>query len=351
MATILSTPTSMTVTASGTSALRTLALSMTSGEWRQLSAGGLGLFTGQGGSSGLLTGYSTKFVRDPLTQKMYYIGCDHGAPDAFVQYDEAANAWSLAASFVPWGINRGTDTDHGYDHIAFDNLHGKLYRRVHARTSVMRWEGGTTWTAIDYSGTVNYTATTAGVTFFPDLGPNGSIVVYQSNGSAPKGIVFGIDPVTLARTTYANGFSPMAELHGFAHYSPQRRCVVFGGGNGSYKIWRLDANGSVSALTDVPGTLTAPGAGYPHTLPVNNPANGNFLFMNTSSRWYELNPTGTGTWTARGGTVSILSSQVFDAASDPAFGTIACPIPEYGVIALVKAYSGSQPAQMWLFKP
>jgi hypothetical protein len=324
---------------------------MGSGDWRQLTPVGLGLFTGQGGSSGLLTGYSTKFVRDPAARKMYYIGCDHGTADAFVQYDEAANAWSLAASFVPWGIGRGTDTDHGYEHIAFDNLHNRLYRRIHARTSVMRWDGGTTWTAIDYSGTVNYPATTAGVTFFPDLGPNGSLIIYQSNGTAPQGIVFGIDPVTLTRTTYANRFGPIAELHGFAQYSAQRKCVVFGGGNDSYKIWRLDANGTVTALTDVPGTLLSPGAGYAHSMPFNDPTSGNFIFLGTPSLWYELNPTRSGTWTPRSGTAAVLSSPVLDAAADPPFATIACPIPEYGVVAFVKAYSSTQPAQMWLFKP
>jgi hypothetical protein len=354
MTTILSTPTSMTISAPGTSALGTLAASMPSGDWKQLAAAGLGLFTGQGGSSGI-TGYATKFARDPLTGKMYYIGCDHGTANIFVQYDEATNAWTTAAASVPWGIGQGTDTDHGYEHITFDTLHGKLYRHVHATTAVRRWDGGTTWGTIDFSGTVNYKATTCGITFFPELGPNGSIVVFQSNGSSPNGIIFGIDPVTLARTTYANGgiLNPAGETDQFCHYSPQQKCVVFGGGEipRGTKVWKLSAAGVVTLISNnLPSNLGDVGPGGPGcSLPVINPKNGNLIVFQSASLSYDYDLT-TGVWTQRAGTSSIWSANLFD-VTGPVFGSFACPIPEYGVIAFIKSYSGSQPAQMWLHKP
>jgi hypothetical protein len=120
---------------------------------------------------------------------------------------------------------------------------------------------------IDFSGTVGYVATTCGLTFFPELGPNGSIVVFQSNGSSPNGIIFGIDPVTLARTTYASGgiLNPAGETDQFCQYSPQQKCVVFGGGEipRGTKMWKLSAAGAVTLISDnLPSNLGMSAGGW-----------------------------------------------------------------------------------------
>lgn len=339
---ITSCPTSMP-----TSALGTMASSMAAGTWAQLSPApsGLGNFIG-GSVSGIRTGFSTKMAFDPASRRIYYIGCDHAQAQIFHQYDEASNAWTILTP-TPFGA----PTKHGYEHSTFDTLHGKLYHRPYGTNGIYRWDGGGNWTFVDYSASLNYPAAANGVAFFKELGANGSIIVYQDENGT-NGKVIGIDPVTQKVTIYASGttLSGSGDPHNFAQYSPTQQIVWFGGGNGSSKNWKINSAGAVSALVDTPAALGQIGPADNCALPVCNPATGSFLVIKNSTTWYDFNPSGSGSFTARGGTATPWASNVFD-SSQPMFGTVACPIHDYGVIVFIKAYNASNPAQMWLYKP
>ncbi len=165
------------------------------------------------------------------------------------------------------------------------------------------------------------------MTFFPEIqvngASNGAIIVYQSNGTTPQGMIFGIDPTNPASMqVYVSG----AALNGtpdtqvVARYSPQHQCVVFGGGGGNNKFWRLSSAGSVTALADFPGTPPI-SCGNPTTLLVDNPANGNFIAISGPTTWWDFDPTGSGTWTAKSGTAQVFVTNTPDGPGSP-FGTV-----------------------------
>lgn len=341
----------------GGSALATLAASMTTGQWAQMSPApsGLSLFTGQGGVSGLAIGFAIKMGRDPNAKKIYFIGSDHIAPTIFLGYTESTNIWAAEAGSVPWGggTNGNTTPSHGYDHTVFDPVGNKLYHRPFGSRVLRRWDGGTTWGSLDYSGTLAYNAGSAGVAWFPELGAAGRIVVYQLENGI-NGALISIDPDGTITTHVSGASSTLAgtgDPHCFCMYSQPRGCVVFGGGNGSSKVWKMNAAGTVTALDDIPAGFTeTTGPASPNSMPFTDPVSGNIVVIQSANNWRELNPNaGSGSqWSVKGGTASILSANTFDAS---AYGVVAATLPEYGVAVFMKNYSGSSPAEMWLWKP
>ena len=350
MGSIVSSPTTITVQnppPPGTYALSVLAASMSSGQWAQMSPTPTGLMNFIGGpTSGIKTFYAGKMAYDPAGRRIYWIGCDHADNQTFVQYDEATNAWTVNP-ITPFAA----PTKHGYDHTTWDNLHNRLYHRPYGTRGVFRWDGGSTWSFTDYSSHLGYSSAANGCEFFPTLGANGTIVVFQvENGTDGK--IIGIDPVTGTKTTYASGatLAGTGDPHNFALYNPVSGVVLFGSGNGSNKVWTINSSGTVAAKTNIPAAIGAIGPAGGMGRIFAHPTNGKFIVLRSSTVWYEFDPTGAGTWTPKGGTATMLSSNLFD-SSDPVNGTIGVTLRQYGVIVFIKGYSRSQPAEMWVYKP
>lgn len=322
---------------------------MTPGTWARVTPtpAGLSQFVG-GPHSGLRTGYASKLAYDPSGRRLFFLGCDHNQEQVFLQYDEATNAWT-AQPTTPFAA----PTKHGYEHTVWDDTHGVLYHRPFGELGVRAWRGGATWSSFSNASVLGYRAAAVGVTWFPDLGPNGQLLLFQlENGT--RGALVGFDPVTSAWTTLASASAPTLEgtgdPHTFAHYSPQHRLVWFGGGNGSSNSWRIDHLGAIRPSAPIPAALGTVGPGGPGaSLVFGNPATGGFIVIRNSSTWFDYNPV-SNVWSARGGVAAIASQNVFD-ASEPIWGTVAAPLPAYGVVALVKGVSRTAGAEMWLFKP
>lgn len=331
---------------------------MSSGQWLNfgMSSGTTGLTNLVGGpTSGLRTAYATKMARDPTAKRFYFVGSDHADYDTFLQYDEATNAWTVLTPVVPFGAA----TNHGYEHnIWVGGSINKYHTRRYGDTVLQRWNGGAgnNWTSINDPAAVGggYPSAASGVCWFPDRGPNGSIIVFeQYDGVSGNGIVAGIDPVTLTSTTYAQGATLAGSgiYHNFAHYSPVHQLVWFGGGNGVSTNWAMTAAGTVSAVAPIPGALATVGPAEPGSMPFYNPANGNFIVIASPTVWYDFNPTGGGTWSVRPGLPGAWDSNI-NSGAKPMWGTIACPLPApYNVVVFAKGYSVAQPAEMWLYKP
>lgn len=350
--------------------LSELADSMTSGQWAQMTPtpSGLDLFTGQSGSGGMIVAYADKMTRDTAAKKLHFIGCDHGVETRFMQYDEASNAWSAVAASVPFGVGVGDTTNHSWEHHAFDSARSKHWFRPYSTRQFRRWVSGTTWDIIDYSDVLFSPTAAVGACYYPE---RDEILLYQvENGT--KGALIGIDPANALTgldppntswiTTYVDASSstldPTPSVHVFLQYSEERGLCYLGGGNSGDRCHTFNAAGTVTRLDDFPAAITNTvgpagdtAVSNPSALPMVNPSNGNLVVIQTASNWWECNPAASAgsQWSEKAGTASILSSNVADSAS--AYGVCAVPIPEYGVVALVKNYNRAQNAQMWLWKP
>lgn len=80
--------------------------------------------------------------------------------------------------------------------------------------------------------------------------------------------------------------------HNFAEYNPIHKVTVFGGGNGSSKMYKLSATGKITPLNDAPLELTLPRMEF-----TVDPVRGEYLVlqMDKSFRAYDVL---TDTWRA-----------------------------------------------------
>lgn len=344
MTNLVSTPTTVTVAAAGSSALAKFAASMSSGQWAQMSPtpSGLDLFVNQPGSGGFVVAYTTKLAYDPANRRIYLVSADHGAPLRHLMYEESANAWtSLGTPYF------GTNAQHGYEHNTWDSSRGLLVFRQTATLGVYAWNGST-WSPLDsYSSQLGYASFANGCEYFPERNstlifqienyPNGKLIERTAGGSW----------VALTGATL-----PTGDPHNFARYSKPRQLVYFSGGNSSNTLFTVSASGTVTQRANVPSSIFANGGplgpgGSGSATPFVNPANGNLVAMAGVSNWQEYNPS-TNSWSAKIGNAQILAANTFDGSG---YGTCAVTLWDYGVVCFVKTWSAGTPAEMWLWKP
>src|SRR6185369_14425539 len=180
-------------------------------------------------------------------------------------------------------------------------------------------------------------------------GSMGAYIVWESG----LGDLLIYDPGTNAWQDISLGFSSDGLYHSVCAYSPVYNCVVFGGGNATpRKLWRLNSNRTITALSDPPLGVGIQGG----NLNV-DPVTGKFLIWGGGSNarlFYELVPTGTGTYTQLTGTRQPPAAGLHG-VSDPSGGgggpdaLISCALPEHGVVAYMSA-SGASYANMFLYK-
>ena len=336
----------------GVSILADAAAGMSSGSWLHLTGGnlpsGLDLFSHLSGLSGL-PGYCDVIARDPATGDMYYIGGDHSDSvqgTFFLKYTESTNTWTEQGQ-VPWGFTVDSQTKHGYHHLCWDSIHRKLWTRSYTDLAIRRWDGGTTWShTVDYSSLNNYGAL-GGLAFFPEMGSEGSILIFVHSGSGTNGELIRVNMADEAISTISQTLANSGDGHSVILYSPQLACCVFGGGNGGTSWWRVNSAGTVTQLDDQPSALTEGiGSANGNAEIFVNPANGNLVAYRATvdNVWYDLNVT-TGAWTTRSGALDMLT------ANTSVVTQAICTIEEYGVTVFINPYASSSDAKMWLWKP
>ncbi len=367
MATLLSTSTAITVMLPGTATLAQLGASMAPGTWAELTTNGINaalLSSGNGGGvGGNNIPYANQMAWNPIAQKIQFAGSDHNAaymPE--IAYDLATNAWNIV---VGTGFPNGT---HGWSPVVRPDT-GDRYNRYNGGGNATqplyrKLTSGGNWTLISPASPVAYTQIGVGACWWP--GSNTGRTALSGMGAAGCYIVLELSLGTLlCFDTLANAWTvlpsppinpPIDPYHTVAAYSPQFNCVVYGGGNGSggrnLRMFRLNQDRSVTELTACPVGIGIQAA----NLQV-DPVTGKFLIWGGGSnarKFYELNPTGIGTYTLLGGTRQPPAAGSHG-VSDPSGGAggpdalVSCALPAHGVIAYISA-SGASYANMFLYK-
>lgn len=333
------------------SALSDLAASMSPGQWAELTGNSTwtdSAFIYSGSHSGNIMPFAFSGNWDSEHRQMHFQGSDHGETiPKHVIYDADSNNFSL-------GVTSGLElwNYHGFDQQAIDPVTNRLYWRVSSnRTFILNygdssWSEAPTWNATKginvalgthfWSGSM--TGTTAGAYFVYNSCTNGQVLIF--NPITNTWISNGDDIV---------GFGGVDTYQCFADYSAVYNCGWFGGGgstNGK-KNWRLNADRTVTALADAPRLL-----GVQFGNVVCDPVSGNFLVISNSNgtelpgKFYEFNPTGTGTWTDLTAISPVPSSVGFFGDQEEAFSF---PISNYGVVAYLNAHSNPT-LNFWLYK-
>lgn len=326
----------------GDSELATLANSMSAGTWAELTTSNLASVILVGGSTGNMLPYQNNGAWDPAHGLAHIIGQDHGFGGLrHVQYDEASNSWSLIVSFGSLGDTGG----HGYDHLVCNPNTGDLYFTRYGGAGLARKLYGGSWNLnfanFPASSNITYGACWWSGALTGVDGGAGAVVIHE----AAFGQIWAYD-VGSADWPIVNDTPPPFSpgYHNVAAYSAVHNCMVYGGGNNESKtIFRWNSNNTQTSLTNAPSGCDI---GIQQGTLSEDPVTGNFLLLSQGALW-ELNPTGSGTWTQQTG--SRVPPAGVNTADNTANSVCVIPISTYGVTMVVSADGGSS-ANVYLYK-
>lgn len=316
--------------------LKALAASMKPGQWAELKTNNLLPTISEKvgvGATGSIFPFSEDGVWDPKTRQFFFIGSDHiytrgtGAP-RFIAYSADSNTWRI----MPQPQWMGRDVMHGYDHSAIDAGRGVYYYHRSFDERLFRYDiASATWTAPSAGTKAHF----VGVEHFPELGG----VVIAGNGN----VFLYKDGAWGGATTLARGLA-MGEYHNFAEYNPVHKVLIFGGGNGSHDLYKLDAKGKVTRLRKAPVELVVNFA-----IVTVDPVSGDYLvFSGKDGGAFYVYEVQTDTWTRKQGAETLFKNPYHYDKSAVGL-TIAAPISTYGVVMFVKHRPEGQ-AWVYLYK-
>jgi hypothetical protein len=328
--------------ASGPSALQTLASGMSPGSWAQLTVPNQNAILGVGDHDGSMLPFSNAMPWNPRSHVIEILGMDHGYPAMrHARYDEASNQFVLVADDA--GVGQG----HGMDHVSLNPTTGDLYYREYGGFT------GTITVKRKPFGATSFTDTTTvsaleqvslGTTWwsgtFAGAGAQGAYMIFNTGNAldtATDGNMLGYDPLTntwfMNKTGVAPFYGSGSTYNGVMEYSAVKNVAAYGGGNvAPQKLWRLNADGSTTAMPDVPAGKAV---GLQNGNLVADPASGNFLLLSAGQLW-ELNPSGAGTWTQQTGTRAPPADVGVPGPQPTIDDMISCAISDYGVVAYIK---------------
>jgi len=293
-------------------ALGNLADSMAPGTWAQLNVPNQNALLGVGSVSETMIHFANTMPWNPISKAIEIIGEDHGYGSLrHVRYDERTNTFILVANDSGFG----NGLDHGYDQTTLNPNTGDLYRRMNSGftgtiSSRRKTIGGAVTSLPNVTVPVEQVAigTTWWSGSFAGGGAQGSFMIFNSGtslGNANDGQILAYNPLTNTWFYNQQGRSPFygnvnnGTYHSVIEYSPQKNVAVYGGGNAAPNLlWRLNSDGSFISMPNVPAGKAV---GIQRGTLVNEPVTGNFLLLSAGELW-ELNPSGSGSWTQQTGT-------------------------------------------------
>lgn len=313
--------------------LSDLAASMQPGEWRELTTSGFnqGAILVPPGNVGTILEYTDKAQRNPVTKKIWIIGCARGTNQDYtcsttgvddsdwIEYDEATNSWRRMPSTAIYTHY------HGYNHAAMDPATGDYYY-YQMTNRIAKYSNGqlSTLPGINSTSPPLYTA----MEYFPE---RNALVLVAGELKQLYTMVLGSNSWTSTSVSL-----PLGQYHNIMKYSARHKLLFIAGGvNNSSGLLKMDAQGVVTRAADAPTSL-----GISSNCPIHvvDPVTGNFLVFSTNGTTYEYNPV-SNAWSTQG--THPLGAE-FDQMA------VAVGVPEYGVIFATKYDFGR--SKVYLYK-
>jgi hypothetical protein len=236
----------MAIAAGGSSetALAKLAAGMKPGTWAELKTEGYGTDLLKVQNHHILE-YTDTAVWDPKSQQVLFVGQGHYSAVKFIAYSAATNAWKLMPTPAWWKGDPKTGKGpigHAYENNTIDPIRGHLFHHQSATRLVHKYDiaSGEWSTLPEIAG-----ATTG----------HGTALVYFPER---KGLVRVLGGAVHLFDEEKNAWSllkdkvAMGPYHNIAKYNPVDLSVIFGAGNGSKTLYRMDAQGNITQLKDAP---------------------------------------------------------------------------------------------------
>jgi hypothetical protein len=329
---------------------------MAPGTWVQLNPSNQDVVLGVGDVSGTMIHFCNTMPWNPFTKVIEIIGMDHNSGmQRHVRYDEASNSFVVVAA----DDGLGSQVQHGYDHNTVNPFTGDLYHRFYSGftgtiSSFKKPRGGSGFVALPNISASEQVA--IGATWwsgpFVGGGSQGSFMIFNSGnalGNANDGQILAYNPLTntwfFNKQAMAPNYGRGSTYHSVIEYSPLKNVAVYGGGNvAPNRLWRLNSDGSFIAMPDVPAGKAV---GIQNGLLINEPVSGNFLLLSAGELW-ELNPSGSGTWTQQTGARNPPGAVGVPGPTNPE-AVIASSISDYGVVAFI-TQPGHTGATFFLYK-
>ncbi len=288
-----------------------LAASMKPGSWAELKTEGYSADLLKAQNHHILE-YTGAATWDPASQQVLFVGQGHYSALKFISYSAATNAWKLRATPPWWKGDAKTGKGpigHAYYNNAIDPIKGVFYLHQSATRLVHRYEIAkdewTTLPEIKAAATGHGTA----ITHFPEMKGlvrvlGGTVHFYSEDKN---------------EWTMLKDKQPMGPYHNVAQYSAAQKLVLFGGGNNSKDLFKLDAEGKITRLKPAPFEV-----GINTAVVTSDPVSGDFLILHKDDQFYSLNAT-TDTWKE-------LSTQGMPfMMKGSSFDVVAAPVSNQGV--------------------
>ncbi|MCF6263053.1 MAG: hypothetical protein L3J24_05640 [Xanthomonadales bacterium] len=253
------------------------------------------------GASTFIVDWARDAVWNSFNQEIHFIGQGHYACQKHIKYLENDNTW-YEVSRADW---EDVGIRHAYEHNTIDTGTGAFYYGRYNSKSIKKYLNGNWTTLPSFPGP---RAITRAIEYFPEM--NGLVVLDSQAG------ILLFNEIT-DEWSVLSGPVEMGAYHVFAEYSPVHKVIIFGGGNGSTKVNKLTADGTVDTnIADSPVVL---GVASNQGLVQVDTSTGNFLAFLDNNTQYEYD-------------VASDSWSFFDDENISISSTISVVIPEYDVI-------------------
>jgi hypothetical protein len=256
--------------------------------------------------------YTAAATWDPTSQQVLFVGQGHYSAVKFISYAAKANAWTLRPTPSWWKGDAETGKGpigHAYYNNAIDPAKGVFYLHQSATRLVHRYEIAkdewTTLPEIKDAATGHGTA----LVWFPER--KGLVRVLGGT------VHFFNDEKK--EWTLLKDRVPMGPYHNVAQYSAAHKVVLFGGGNNSKDLYRLDAAGAITACKTAPFEV-----GINTAVVTSDPVSGDFLVLHKDDKFYSYNPK-TDTWK------ELATEGMPFAMKGSSFDVVATPVADHGV--------------------
>jgi hypothetical protein len=216
--------------------------------------------------------YTDTAVWDPASQQVLFVGQGHYSAVKFIAYSAQTNSWKLLPTPAWWKGDPQTGKGpigHAYNNNAIDQAKGLLYHHQSATRLVHRYDIAkgqwSTLPEIKDAATGHGTA----LVYFPER---------QGLLRVLAGTLHFYDEKKDA-WSLAEGKVEMGPYHNIAKYNPVDHSVIFGAGNDSRILHRMDPAGEITRLKDAPFLIR-----ISSTVAAIDPVSGDLLVLNMEDK-------------------------------------------------------------------